>query len=170
MIYLPMIFVGCLALVPIILNDAKNMVQYLSAKPHRLYIFWDGDFSIRFGLRRLSSRRPADRCLHRPHHRIFGPSESRNRPSLFGDNKLVGNITPAADPGRINRGDPHQHFACLRNPPLAYPTRSPYLLDHAWASSRPSWDLLGDLILSVIRRDIGVRDTGFFHYRPRRIS
>lgn len=154
---MPMIFLGSISLVPILLNDAKNMLQYIALSLLcMIFVGWaflhtawivtipSGAFYLIYIILLTELCDNVALAVGR----------------LFGKKKIADQITP----NRTLEGVVISFAATLA---AAYGLRILLPADdqhHWWVYGLTAALVgsLGDLILSVIRRDLGVKDYGIF--------
>jgi phosphatidate cytidylyltransferase len=153
----PMAFLGIICSIPILQNHAKNMLQYIALSLlavmflgwgflHTLKILqWQGGVFVVIYLLVMSE---------------FCDNSALIISRFFGQRKVVSNITP-------NRTLEGFIIAIILTLSLGYALRGllPDDFQVFWLVATTVSILvggLGDLILSVIRKDVGARDTGAF--------
>ena len=154
---MPMIFLGLISLVPIVLNDAKNMLQYI-ALSLLCMIFFGWAFLHTAWIVKIPSG--AFFLIYIILLTELCDNVALAVSRLFGKKKIVDQITP----NRTLEGVIISFAATLG---AAYGLRIllPEVMQMNWWIYGLTAALVGstgDLILAVIRRDLGVKDYGIF--------
>ncbi|MBX9767157.1 MAG: phosphatidate cytidylyltransferase [Bdellovibrionales bacterium] len=155
--FMPMIFMAAISGIPILKNEAKHMIQY-KALSMMGYVFLGWGFLYSLWVLKLPNGIPIFLF-------IVLVSEFADQVNLvfsrvFGTHKIASNITPL----RTYEG---VFFGTIAALTIGYSARKLLPVDDVtfWLPmtlTAASVGAFGDLIFSVIRRDIGVRDVGAF--------
>lgn len=153
----PMAFLGIICSIPILQNHAKNMLQYIALS--LLAVMFLG-WGFLHTLKLLQWENGVFVVLYLLIMSEFCDNTALIISRFFGERKVVSNITP-------NRTLEGFIIAIILTISLGYFFRGllPDKLQIFWLVATTVAILvggLGDLILSVIRKDVGARDTGAF--------
>jgi phosphatidate cytidylyltransferase len=153
----PMIFLGCISLIPLVRNSAAQMIQYI-ALTLIAFCFWGWSFMHMGRLVQLEGGELLVLYLY------FLTEVSEN--VCWATSKAFGRIKPF---NKISQKVTLEGMiiALIVTMLLAYGLRSllPDRSDKFWMLAglvAAIFGRFGDLILSVIRRDLGIRNTGVF--------
>lgn len=155
--FMPMIFMAAISGIPILKNEAKNMIQY-QALSMMGFIFLGWGFLYALWVLQL----PEGIMIFLFIVMVSEFSDQVNLAfsRIFGSHKVVSRITPL----RTYEG---VFFGTVAALAIGYSARKLLPIDSVtfWlpmALTAASVGAFGDLIFSIIRRDIGVRDVGAF--------